>query len=258
MEAMILAAGLGTRLRPLTDRIPKALVEVGGRPLLAHVLDRVVDAGARRIVVNTHHHEDQVRRFLEEHRGTKPGGDGLPLEIAISPEPDGPYDTGGGLFAAQGLFRGRGPFLLHNVDVLSDIPLDELLEGHRAAAERFGDALVASLAVQEREGNRKLLFDDRGLMGWENRGHDRIPDGLYTVRDPVSSLRRLAFTGIHVVEPRIFRSSERNGTFSIITLYLELAAQGKVIHPLGVTGARWMDVGTMERLQEAQAFVEAG
>lgn len=257
MEAMILAAGLGTRLRPLTDGVPKALVEVGGRPLLAHVLDRLVEAGASRIVVNTHRHADQIRRFFREHPPGVSGSTRTPVDIAFSPEPDGPYDTGGGLFAAQDLFRREEAFLLHNTDILSDIDLGGLVQQHRTAAEGYGHALMASLAVQDREGSRKLLFDDMGLIGWENRGSDRSPNGLHMVRQPVGDLRRLAFTGIHVVEPRIFASTNRTGTFSIITLYLELAAQGKLIRPLDVTGARWMDVGTAERLEEAQRFFEA-
>ncbi len=266
MEAMILAAGAGTRLRPLTDRIPKALVEVGGRPLLGSVMERVVGAGATRIVVNTHHHEDQIRDYLRDH--TLAG-----VDVAISSEPDGPYDTGGGLFAAAPLFREESPFLLHNVDVLSTIPLDGLVEEHLAARARAegvlrrptdADAgtdgaeapprrsLVASLAVQARDAKRRLLFDDLGLMGWENRGSDRVAEGFHRVREQVGDLRRWSFTGIHVVEPGIFGLSERTGTFSIITLYLELAAQGHMILPIDVSDHDWIDIGTPERLAEAE------
>lgn len=250
MEAMILAAGAGTRLRPLTDRIPKALVEVGGRPLLGLVIERVVGAGATRIVVNTHHHEEQIGDYL---RDNAPEG----VDIALSSEPDGPYDTGGGLFAAAPLFREEGPFLLHNVDVLSSIPLDGLLEAHLAARARMKSTdevgqLVASLAVQARDAKRRLLFDDLGLMGWENWGSDRAPEGFHRVREPVGGLRRWSFTGIHVVEPGIFGLSERTGTFSIITLYLELAAQGHMILPIDTSDHHWIDIGTPERLAEAK------
>jgi len=249
MEAMILAAGKGTRLQPLTHRIPKALVEVGGRPLLARVLERVAAAGARRVIVNVHHHEDQIREFL---RNDPPPG----VEIALSPEPGGPYDTGGGLFAARHLFRETNPFLLHNVDILSKIPLEGLLEAHAGAAGRYSAGVVASLAVQERKARRCLLFDDNGLVGWENRGSDRAPEGRLEVRAPVGELRRFAFTGIHVLEPRIFALSKRRGTFSIIDLYLELASEGHRIHPVDVTGDPWMDVGTPERLRKAEALAE--
>jgi len=248
MEAMILAAGKGTRLQPLTHEIPKALVEVGGRPLLLRVLERVLEAGARRVIVNVHHHEGQVRAFLDQARF--PG-----VEIALSPEPEGPYDTGGGLFAARHLFQEPTPFLVHNVDILSDIALDGLMVAHTAAASRYRDGVVASLAVQDRDTRRSLLFDDRGLLGWENRGSDRAPRGRREVREPQGELRRFAFTGIHVVDPRIFDLSKRRGTFSIIDLYLELAAKGHGIRPLDVTGDPWVDVGTPERLREAEDLV---
>ncbi len=267
MEAMILAAGAGTRLRPVTDRIPKALVAVGGRPLLGLVMKRVAEAGATRIVVNTHHHEEQIRDYLRDHTLAD-------VDVAISSEPDGPYDTGGGLFAAAPLFQEEGPFLLHNVDVLSNIPLDGLVEEHLAARARMegvlqrptdADAgtegaeapprrsLVASLAVQARDAaRRRLLFDDLGLMGWENWGSDRAPEGFHRVREPVGDLRRWSFTGIHVVEPGIFGLSARTGTFSIITLYLELAAQGHMILPIDCSDHDWIDIGTPERLAEAE------
>ena len=250
MEAMILAAGAGTRLRPLTDRVPKALVEVGGRPLLAWVLDRLVSAGANRIIVNTHYHEDQIRAFLRDNAPRD-------VETVISPEPDGPYDTGGGLFAAASLFREDRPFLLHNVDVLSAIPLDELLAAHHEAKARRGNKLVASLAVQAREATRQLLFDDLGLMGWQNRGSDRALEGSQQVREPVGELKRRSFTGIHVVEPNIFRLSDRTGTFSIVMLYLELAALGHIILPIDVSAHEWIDVGTHERLEEANRLYAA-
>jgi NDP-sugar pyrophosphorylase family protein len=245
MEAMILAAGAGERLRPLTDNRPKALIEVGGRPLLGWVMDRLVKAGATRIIINTHYHEDQVRAFLRR--------DPVPdVEIAISPEPGGPYETGGGVFAAAHLFQSSEPFLLHNVDVLSAIPLDGLLAGHATARERAGSSLIASLAVQSRAARRRLLFDDVGLMGWENRGSDRVPGGSHRVRQPVGELTRWSFTGIHVLEPSVFGLSERTGAFSIITLYLELARQGHVILPIDVSAHDWIDVGTHERLAEAE------
>lgn len=247
MEAMILAAGAGTRLRPLTDRVPKALIEVADRPLLAHVIDRLVEAGATRIVINTHHHEEQIRTFLA-------GNTPQHVEIAISPEPEGPYDTGGGLFAAAPLFKGDGPFLLHNVDVLSRIPLDALLAAHVAAEDHEEGRLVASLAVQARDASRQLLFDTRGLMGWENRGSEGEVQASHHVREPIGALERWSFAGIHVLEPRIFDLSDRTGAFSIITLYLELARQGHSILPVDMSPHDWIDVGTSERLDEARAL----
>jgi NDP-sugar pyrophosphorylase family protein len=248
MEAMILAAGEGTRLRPLTDTLPKALVRVGGRPLLERVLEYLAQAGARRVIVNVCHHQDQIRAWVRER---PPGG----VEVVLSPEPGGPYDTGGGLFAARHLFRQATPFLLHNVDVLSTIPLDGLMVTHREAAGGIGDRLVATLAVRDRESRRALLFDEEGLFGWENRGSDRAPEGARRVREPVGEVRRLSFTGIHVVEPHIFQLTPRRGTFSIITLYLELAAAGYRILPADVSRHPWIDVGTPERLAEAERVV---
>ncbi|MBE0591156.1 MAG: NTP transferase domain-containing protein, partial [Gemmatimonadales bacterium] len=216
MEAMILAAGAGTRLRPLTDRLPKALIEVRGRPLLGHVMDRLVAAGTTRIVINTHYYAEQIGTFLEHH--APPGA-----EVALSPEPDGPYDTGGGLLAAAPLFRGDGPFLLHNVDVLSQIPLRGLLETHVAARDRSVQRLLASVAVQARDASRQLLFDSLGLLGWENRGSDGAVLGSERVRDAAGPLTRWSFTGIHVIEPAMLDLCERTGVFSIITWYLDLA-----------------------------------
>ena len=180
----------------------------------------------------------------------------MAVEVLLSPEPGGPYDTGGGLFAARPLFREPTPFLLHNVDVLSDIPLSELVARHRAGTPEV-DAPVASLAVQDRGARRRLLFDEIGLMGWENRGSDRAPEGRQMVREAVGAARAFSFTGIHVVEPRIFGLSSRSGTFSIIDLYLELAREGQVIRPMEVTEHRWLDVGTPERLAEAEAWARA-
>ncbi|UCG89175.1 MAG: nucleotidyltransferase family protein [Gemmatimonadota bacterium] len=248
MEAMILAAGAGTRLRPLTDQVPKALVQVGGRSLLEWVLDRLVAAGVDRVIVNAHYHEEQIRAFLKQ---MAPRG----VDLAISPEPGGPFDTGGGLFAAAHLFKEAGPFLLHNVDVISRIPLDELIAGHTSAQQRSPAQLVASLAVQQREANRRLLFDDLGLVGWENRGREGALPGSRQVREPEGELRRYSFTGIHVVEPKVFDLSDRTGAFSIVTLYLELAAQGYVVRPVDMSGHDWVDVGTPQRLSEADRVV---
>ena len=245
MEGMILAAGAGTRLGPLTDGRPKALMEVGGRPLLGWVMEAMVNAGANRIIINTHHHANQIEAFVE---GCEIPG----VSVLLSPEPEGPYETGGGLLRAAPLFQEKGPFLLHNADVLSEIPLEALVEEHEAARQRLGERVVASLAVQKRDSKRSLLFDEAGLLGWENRGSDRAKDGKTMVRDPVGDLTRWAFTGIHVVDPTIFRLSRRTGSFSIITVYLELAASGWIIPPLDVTEHSWYDVGTPERLEVAR------
>ncbi len=242
MEAMILAAGLGTRLAPLTDALPKALVVVRGRPLLAHVMERLVAAGATRLIVNTSRHGDQIAKYLSER--TPPG-----VEILISPEPDGPYDTGGGFLAAARLFKREGPILLHAVDVLSKIPLEALLAEHRDARGRVGNGVVATVAVQTRPSSRRLLFDDQGLMGWEDLG---VGDAR-RVREPVGAVRNFAFSGVHVVEPEILDLCERTGVFPIRDLYLDLAEMGYRILSADVSAHPWQDVGTPERLREAEA-----
>jgi NDP-sugar pyrophosphorylase family protein len=248
MEAMILAAGAGTRLRPLTDRLPKALVPVRGRPLLAHVMERLVAAGVTRIIINTHYHAQQISAFLENH--TPPG-----VEIALSPERDGPYDTGGGLLAAAPFFRRTGPFLLHNVDVLSRIPLGDLLATHAANRKRAQRTLMASVAVQVRDARRQLLCDADGLMGWENRGEDGTVLASRRVRKPVGRVSHWSFTGIHVIEPAMLDLADRTGRFSIVSWYLSLAQRGYTIRPVDVSAHSWMDVGTIERLAEAEAML---
>jgi NDP-sugar pyrophosphorylase family protein len=247
MEGMILAAGAGTRLGSLTDEVPKALVQVGGKPLLGWVMESMAKAGVDRLIINTHHHEEQIRTFVgEAHR---PG-----IDFVLSPEPGGPYETGGGLIRAAPLFEKKEPFLLHNADVLSTIPLSALVIRHGDFRAGDGERLLASLAVQRRDARRRLLFDDLGLLGWENRGSDRAPDGMRRIREPVGGVQSWAFTGIHVVDPMIFSSTSREGAFSIIELYLELAAGGWIIRPIDVSGEEWFDIGTPERLQEARAL----
>ena len=245
MEAMIFAAGLGTRMAPITDRMPKALVKVRGRPLLGHVLDRLVAAGAQRIIVNTSRHGESIARWLKAHA---PAG----VDVALSPEPDGPYDTGGGLAAAAHLFRAEGPIILHNVDVLSRIPLDKLLDEHRAARSRLGEKHVATLAVQTRPAKRRILFDDVGLTGW----------GTEQARAPQGTVRDMAFAGIHVVEPELLKKqaignwqSTIGKVFPIRDIYMDLARRGHIIHPVDVSAHEWLDVGTPERLREAEGKV---
>ncbi len=242
MEAMILAAGLGTRLRPLTDRLPKALVPVHGKALLGHVLDRLVAAGATRVVVNTCAHADQIARWVAAN--TPPG-----VEIALSHEPGQPLETGGGLLKATPLFAEGAPNLVHAVDVLSQIPLQTLLADHRAARERLGDRLVATLAVQDRPSRRRLLFDDEGLMGWKGPKEER------RLRQSAGPVREVAFAGIQVVEPALLGLTRHRAgdTFTLVELYLEAAERGYLARPSDVTAHEWLEVGTPQRLQEAEA-----
>lgn len=235
---MILAAGLGTRLRPLTNDIPKALVPVGEMPMLQRVGRRLIDAGADRLIVNVHHHAEKVLRFLDE---WAPEG----VEIRVSREEPEVLETGGGLKHAGEHFRRNGPFLLHNVDVISTVDLRELLRRHQERAP------LVTLAVNERETSRPLLFDDQGLLGYGTA------DGaLHRVRPAVGPERALGFTGIHVIEPRLVDLIDEEGVFSIIPVYLRLAAAGESILPWDIGDALWVDVGTHERLERAREIVE--
>lgn len=238
MEAMILAAGLGTRLRPLTDRMPKALVEVAGRPVLEHVARRLVAAGATRLIVNVHHHAGQVEAFVRER-------DGFGVDVAISREGGGePLETGGGLLHARALFRSGEPFFVHNVDVISDLDLGALYAAHA------GSRPLATLAVQDRPTSRPLLFDARGLYGWADHRPGR--EAARTVREPEGESRALAFAGVHVIDPRIFGLFTESGRFSIIPAYLRLAADGHAVVPWDAGEALWLEMGSPERLDEAR------
>lgn len=235
---MLLAAGLGTRLRPLTDHTPKALVPVGGVPMLERIALRLIAAGADRLIVNLHHLGEKVRRYVEER-------DGFGVEVVFSDEEDAPLETGGGVLRAAALFRRDAPFFLHNTDILTDLPLREMYDAHRAA-----DAL-ATLAVMERETSRHLLFDERGLLGRS----DRRKDLRIEARPPTGEVRMLAFGGVHVVSPRILDRFTESGAFSILDPYLRLAAEGEPILPFPIDGYRWMDIGKPDQLTAADILL---
>lgn len=237
---MILAAGFGRRLRPLTDEIPKALVRVGELTQLERTLRVLEGAGVDRVVVNTHHHAGQIEAVLAERVGE--------TRVLVSREDPRPLETGGGLLHARELFRGDRPILVHNVDVITSIDPSGLLERHRASGA------LATLAVQERAASRYLLFDERGLQGRLD-----VRSGFREeTREQRGALRRLAFTGVHVVEPRVFGLMSETGSFSIIDLYLRLAGEGEDIRAADVGDAEWFEIGTPERLAAARARFEPG
>lgn len=242
MDALILAAGLGTRLRPLTDHTPKALIPVGGVPMIERVARRLVAAGADRLVVNTAYLAEQIEAYVRSR-------DGFGVEVRFSREDPGPLETGGALLAARKHFRGDRPFFVHNADILTDLPLEAMYEAHRAA----GDPL-AVLAVAERPTDRRLLFDDAGLLGRVDRGK-----GVdLRAREPRGAVRALPFAGVHVVSPRIFELVTERGAFSILDPYLRLAAAGERILPFAVDGCRWVDIGRPEQLEAARALFAEG
>lgn len=232
---MLFAAGLGTRLRPLTDHMPKALVDVGGSPILERVALRLIAAGADHLVINVHHFAEQVERFVAE-RG------GWGVEVHFSREEGQPLETGGGLVRAAPLLRGDAPFFLHNADVLTDLSLETLYSAHR----EWG--ALATVAVMERPSQRAFLFDERGLLG---RVDDRRGLDL-RVRPAEGEVRRLAFAGVHVVSPEILPRITETGVFSILDPYLRLAGEGERILPFRVDGALWLDIGRPEQLEAAR------
>ena len=243
MEAMIFAAGLGTRLRPLTSDVPKALVDIGGVPILEHVARRLVDAGADRLIINTHPHPDQIRSFVRDR-------DGFGVEVHFSHEPDAPLDTAGGLRHARGLFRADAPFFLHNCDVYSDIDLRALYDAHTAAR----DGRIASLAVLPPSAERYLIFDDAGLCGFSPRGggepvHVRPAVGAQVHRD---------FSGIHVCEPALLETLDDDTAPSIIMHYMKLSRGGSRIARHDALTAHWIDIGTHEKLDVARRLYTEG
>lgn len=234
---MILAAGLGTRLRPLTDDRPKALVEVGGVPMLERVALRLIAAGADRLVINAHHFAGRVEEFVRSREGWG-------VDFRISVEPERPLETGGGLVQAARHLRGDAPFFFHNADVLSDLPLGEMYRSHLASGA------MATLATMRRETSRYLLFDDLGLFGRVDEGKGvRIQ-----VRDIVGAERALAFAGVHVISPELPGRITESGVFSILDPYLRLAGEGERIQPFDMNGWRWLDIGKPEQLQAAQRW----
>lgn len=234
MDALILAAGLGTRLRPLTDRTPKILIEVGGEPLLVRTVRYLAEAGVDRIVINTHHLAGLIEQFVAEHD--------LGIEIAISFEPDRPLDTGGGVYHARDLLRRDRPFVLMNGDIITDVDLEAMITSHDP------DRALATLAVHDRTTTRRLRFDEQGLYGRVDDSRGLI-DGA---REPVGDTVERAFAGLHIVSPALFDLIVERGAFPILPLYLRLTTEGQRIAPFDVTGAMWLEIGNPTRLAEAR------
>lgn len=244
MRAMILAAGLGTRLRPLTNDRPKALVEVAGHPLLEITLHRVASFGIRDVIVNVHHFADTIVDYLKKN-------DNFGMRIEISREDDLLLDTGGGLKKAAWFFRQDGPvqepFLLHNVDVISTIDFGRMVQFHR------DNNALATMAVQQRETSRRLLFDERGQLCGRQTGVS-APE----IARPAKQTTPLAFAGVHVISPELLGMIIEEGVFSIITTYLRLAAEGHRIMAFPADRYYWRDLGKLENITQAAADVERG
>jgi len=221
MKAMVLAAGLGTRLRPLTNSRPKALVEVGGRTLLEITLSRLKSFGVRDVIVNVHHFPDMIVEYLK-------AKENFGVHIEISRE-EVLLDTGGGLKKAGWFFQNNSaePFILHNVDVITDIDLHRMLEFHQKHQP------LATMATQKRKTSRYLLFDAEGRLC----GKSSTPD---------PGFQSLGFSGIHVISPRLVSMMPREEVFSIITCYLELATRGEKILALPADEYSWKNMGRPE------------
>jgi NDP-sugar pyrophosphorylase family protein len=246
MKAMILAAGLGTRLRPLTDDRPKALVTIAGRTLLEITLSRLRSFGVTDVIVNVHHHAEMIVDYLKAHDF------GMRIEVSREREL---LDTGGGLKNAAHFFNDSRdePFILHNVDVLSTIDLGEIMRFHTQ------QRALATLAVQQRESSRQLLFDELDRLCGRcivRAASTEFPEIEWA--QPAPEVYTLAFAGIHVLSPLIFEKMKEQGAFSIIDAYLHLAAQDEKIIAFWADKYYWRDLGSPENLLEAAQYLDSG
>jgi NDP-sugar pyrophosphorylase family protein len=236
---MVLAAGLGTRLRPLTDHRPKALVEIGGRTLLEITLSRLRAHGVREVIINVHYFAAMILDFLNAHNN-------FGMRIEISRE-EVLLDTGGGLKKAGWFFLEDGkrtdePFLLHNVDVISTIDLSRMVAWHNEKGA------LATLAVQQRATSRYLLFNEKAQLCGRRAGREQAAG---QVRGP-EELHALAFTGIHVISPRLLTLMSQEGAFSVIDTYLRLAAAGEKILNFRADEYYWRDLGKLDQVEQAE------
>lgn len=242
MKAMIFAAGMGTRLKPLTDEMPKALVPIHGKPMLEHVILKLKDAGFSRITINIHHKGEQILDFLAAHHN-------FDLEIYVSDERNYLLDTGGGIKHAASFLKGGEPFLVHNVDILSNVDLRELYDRH------VESGALATLLVSRRKTSRYLLFNnEEKLCGWQNRETGEIKS-FYPHFEP-NQYNAYAFGGIHVLSPEIFdRMEEWTGKFSIIQFYLSVCAHVD-IRAFLKKDLELIDVGKPEALTVAEEWMK--
>ena len=250
MQAMIFAAGLGTRLKPLTDTMPKAVVRGGGEPLIKRVIENLARAGVDRIVVNVHHFAGQIIDYLNENNN-------FGLDIRISDETSGLLETGGGIKKAAPLFAPDAPILIHNVDILSNVDLKKFYiaasvrEERRVKSEEGVDAV---LLVSWRKTKRYLLFDDdMRLVGWTNieTGEVRSP---YPELNP-KECRMYAFAGIHAISPRLLKMMDSfPDRFGIIDFYLKACATHNIIG-YAKDDLKLMDIGKLDTLVQAEEFL---
>ncbi len=236
---MIFAAGLGTRLRPITNDRPKAMAEIHGTPLLEIVIRRLINHGFKDIIVNVHHYADMITDFLKSKNN-------FGINIQISDETEELLDTGGGLKKASWFFDDKKPFLVHNVDTLTDIDLQAFYRYHQK------NKALATLLVRHRPGSRFFLFDKNvNLCGWENV---LTQEKILTSKSQ-NNLEQIAFSCLHVIDPAIFNLIHEKGCFSIVDVYLRLAKAHKIMGYVD-DKSYWIDVGTPEKLQRGEREIE--
>ena len=240
MNAFIFAAGLGTRLKPLTDTMPKALVPVGGKPLLAHVIEKLKAAGCKKIVINIHHFGDMIIDYVKSQNN-------FGVEILFSDERQMLLETGGAIKHAVDLL-GDEPFLIHNVDILSNVDLKALIAAHSKADS------AATLLVSKRNSTRALLFSPEGnLTAWTNKTTGEVKSPYSDI--DISNLNEFAFSGIHIFSPRLFKYfGAYPEKFSIIDFYLNTCKDEK-IKAYTQEGLQLLDVGKLDSLEKAEGFV---
>lgn len=240
MNAFIFAAGLGTRLKPLTDTMPKALVPVGGKPLLAHVIEKLKAAGCKKIVINIHHFGDMIIDYVKSQNS-------FGVEILFSDERQMLLETGGAIKHAVDLL-GDEPFLIHNVDILSNVDLKALIAAHSKADS------AATLLVSKRNSTRALLFNSEGnLTAWTNKTTGEVKSPYSDI--DISNLNEFAFSGIHIFSPRLFKYfGAYPEKFSIIDFYLNTCKDEK-IKAYTQEGLQLLDVGKLDSLEKAEKFV---
>jgi MurNAc alpha-1-phosphate uridylyltransferase len=230
MKGMILAAGLGTRLKPFTDKHPKALAPVNGKTLLQRNVEWLHAAGITDVIVNVHHFASQITDIIHENKGWG-------SHIVISDETDEVLETGGGLKKAAAFFDAGTPFVLMNADILTDLNLHDMISAH----EQNGS--LATLAVRDRETSRYLLFDDHHLLcGWRNEK---------TGEQKGLSGNKKAFSGIHIISPKIFSLIREEGKFSMIDLYLRLSDTQKIA-AFDHSETKFIDVGKPGSIEKAE------
>ena len=255
MRAMIFAAGLGTRLKPLTDTLPKALVPLAGKTLLEWQIERLKAAGITDIVVNVHHFPDIIINYLREN-------DNFGCRIQVSDERDMLLETGGGLRKAKELLTSSpdspiasSPILICNVDILSNIDIPTLLNAYNPDE-------MGVVVVSERDTQRYLLFDEENrLCGWTNIATGEVKGEEAIRRGGHEAMKKLAFSGMQVLNPRVFDSmdevvKQKGDKFSLIDLYLSIAEK-EILRAYIPENYRMMDVGKINQLSEAEAFAQA-